>query len=128
MGIFRAFPTSGAGGGPRCWEDRFEEQLIRCNGALRGFPELDLAAGMDPQPGWLRDGIFRRFSGQPAGKFKNSQAAGRCRTRSGRQRRCRDSEARQTTKSGRVSLRRAIWCVGLTPGQHDFGIVVPSLW
>lgn len=46
MGIFQALPDVWGGWRTECWEDRFEEQLIRCNGALR-LPELDLAAGMD---------------------------------------------------------------------------------
>ncbi|ABR04961.1 Hypothetical protein ERS094182_01408 [Mycobacterium tuberculosis] len=68
MGIFQALPDVWGGWRTECWEDRFEEQLIRCNGALR-LPELDLAAGMDSAREWLRDRIFQRFSDSPAGQI-----------------------------------------------------------
>lgn len=32
MGIFQALPDVWGGWRTECWEDRFEEQLIRCNG------------------------------------------------------------------------------------------------
>lgn len=122
MGIFQALPDVWGGWRTECWEDRFEEQLIRCNGALR-LPELDLAAGMDSAREWLRDRIFQRFSDSPAGQIlKLSElladvgpglvVSDDAVTNGG---------LAQTTKSGRVSLRRAIWCVGLTPNRPDFG-------
>lgn len=67
-GHLQALPDVWGGWRTECWEDRFEEQLIRCNGALR-LPELDLAAGMDSAREWLRDRIFQRFSDSPAGQI-----------------------------------------------------------
>jgi hypothetical protein len=44
--------------GVDCWEDRFEEQAVRCKGALR-IPELDLAAGIDSAQAWIRNRVFQ---------------------------------------------------------------------
>jgi hypothetical protein len=46
MGVFQVLPDVWSGWQTECWEDRFEERLIRCKGALR-LPELDLVAGID---------------------------------------------------------------------------------
>lgn len=63
MGIFQALPDVWGGWRTECWEDRFEEQLIRCNGALR-LPELDLAGA------WTAPG-----SGSVTGYFSASRTA-----------------------------------------------------
>ena len=44
MGIFQALPDLWPGWQVECWEDRFEEQVRHCDGALR-LPGLDLASG-----------------------------------------------------------------------------------
>jgi hypothetical protein len=48
------------------WEDRYEEQIRRCAGALR-VPELDLVAGTITAQDWLRQRVFQRFEDSPAG-------------------------------------------------------------
>jgi hypothetical protein len=48
------------------WEDRYEEQVLRCEGALR-VPDLDLAAGTTAAQDWLRRRVFQSFEDSPAG-------------------------------------------------------------
>lgn len=48
------------------WEDRFEEHVSRCDGALR-VPELDLVAGVDSAEAWIRKRVFESFNDSPAG-------------------------------------------------------------
>lgn len=68
MGIFQALPDVWSGWRTECWEDRFEEQVIQCKGALR-VPELDLIAGIDSAHAWIRDRVFKSFSDSPAGQI-----------------------------------------------------------
>ncbi|WP_343572025.1 hypothetical protein [Mycobacterium sp.] len=68
MGVFQALPDVWSGWHTECWEDRFEEQLIRCEGALR-LPELDLAAGIDSARKWIFDRVHQRFTESPAGQI-----------------------------------------------------------
>ncbi|MGH3562490.1 MAG: hypothetical protein ACRDTN_11990 [Mycobacterium sp.] len=68
MGIFHALDELWAGWQTECWEDRFEEQLIRCNGVLR-LPELDSAAGIDSAQEWIRRRVFQSFADSPAGQI-----------------------------------------------------------
>ncbi len=68
MGIFQALPYLWGGWQTECWEDRFEEQAIRCEGALR-IPELDLAAGVDSAQTWIRNRVFQSFADSPAGQI-----------------------------------------------------------
>ena len=63
---FRLCPSCGPGGGPRVWEDRFEEHVKRCDGALR-VPELDVVAGIDSAEAWIRKRVFESFEDSPAG-------------------------------------------------------------
>jgi hypothetical protein len=65
MGIFQALPNLWSGWQTECWEDRFEEQAVRCKGALR-IPELDLAAGIDSAQAWIRNRVFQSFADTPA--------------------------------------------------------------
>ncbi|MGH3637196.1 MAG: hypothetical protein ACRDTS_24555, partial [Mycobacterium sp.] len=65
MGIFQALPDVWSGWHAGCWEDRFEEQVIRCRGALR-VPKLDLVAGIDSAQAWIRNRVFQSFSDSPA--------------------------------------------------------------
>ena len=51
-----------------CWEDRFGEQAIRCEGALR-VPELDLAAGIESAQAWIRKRVFQSFADSPGGQI-----------------------------------------------------------
>src|SRR5262249_32898161 len=50
-----------------CWEDRFEEQAVRCEGAL-SIPRLDLAAGVDSAQAWIRKRVFQSFAEGPVGQ------------------------------------------------------------
>lgn len=68
MGIFEALPDLWSGWRAECWEDRFEEQALRCKGSLR-LPELDLAAGVDRAQAWIRRRAFQCFADSPAGQI-----------------------------------------------------------
>jgi hypothetical protein len=48
------------------WEDRYEEQVSRCEGALR-VPELDLVAGTASSVEWLHGRVYQSFEDSPAG-------------------------------------------------------------
>ncbi|CAN5230388.1 hypothetical protein BH09ACT8_BH09ACT8_56360 [soil metagenome] len=45
MGIFQELPQLWPGWQTECWQDRFEEQVARCQGSLR-LPPLDLVEGI----------------------------------------------------------------------------------
>jgi hypothetical protein len=68
MGIFEALPHLWRGWQTECWEDRFEEQALRCKDALR-IPELDLAAGVDSAQERIRNRVFQSFADGPAGQI-----------------------------------------------------------
>lgn len=68
MGIFQALPGLWKGWQTECWEDRFEEQSLRCTSALR-LPELNLAAGADSAQSWIRRRVFQSFADSPAGQI-----------------------------------------------------------
>ncbi len=76
MGVFQALSDLWSGWRTECWEDRFEEQAVRCKGALR-IPEVDLAAGADSAQAWLRNRAFQSFADGPAGQFTNSRSCWR---------------------------------------------------
>ncbi|ORW33598.1 hypothetical protein AWC19_24355 [Mycobacterium palustre] len=67
MGIFQGLPHVWGGWRTECWEDRFEEQAVRCRGALR-LPTPDLAAGIDSAQAWLTKRVFQGFMDSPAGQ------------------------------------------------------------
>lgn len=66
MGFFRALPELWVGWQTEVWEDRFEEHVKRCGGALR-IPELDVVAGIDGAEAWIRRRVFESFEDSPAG-------------------------------------------------------------
>ncbi len=68
MGIFQALPDLWSGWQTECWEDRFENQVLRCQGALR-VPEVDLVAGVDSSQAWIRKRVFQSFADSPAGQI-----------------------------------------------------------
>ena len=68
MGFFAALPDLWSGWQTECWEDRFEEQVKQCKGALR-VPALDLAAGIDSAQAWIRKRVFQSFEDSPAGQI-----------------------------------------------------------
>lgn len=68
MGIFQTLSHLWSGWQTECWEDRFEEQALRCKDALR-IPELDLAAGVDSAQERIRHRVFQSFADGPAGQI-----------------------------------------------------------
>lgn len=68
MRIFKTLPHLWSGWQTECWEDRFEEQALRCKDALR-IPELDLAAGVDSAQERIRHRVFQSFADGPAGQM-----------------------------------------------------------
>lgn len=52
--LFEALPDLWPGWQAEWWDDRYEEQLIRCEGAL-SLPELHLVDGIDVAQRWIRD-------------------------------------------------------------------------
>lgn len=68
MGIFPALPSIWSGWQTECWEDRFEEQVMRCNGALQ-VPALDLTAAINSAQDWIRGRVFQSFSDSPVGRI-----------------------------------------------------------
>jgi hypothetical protein len=68
MGFFQALPDLWSGWQTKCWDDRYEEQVKACEGALR-VPELDLAAGIDSAYAWIRKRVFQSFVDSPAGQI-----------------------------------------------------------
>ncbi len=67
-GVFHALPKLWIGWQTECWEDRFEQQLLRCRGAL-SMPELDLAAAAGRVQARIRDRVFQSFAESPAGQI-----------------------------------------------------------
>jgi hypothetical protein len=66
MGFFHALPELWPGWQTETWEDRFEEHVKRCNGALR-VPDVDVVAGIDNAQAWIRKRVFESFEDSPAG-------------------------------------------------------------
>jgi hypothetical protein len=66
MGIFQELPDLWGGWQTECWEDRFEEQVARCQGSLR-LPPLDLVEGIKVAQEYLRPRVFQSFADSPAG-------------------------------------------------------------
>lgn len=67
MGIFQALAEVWSGWQTECWEDRFENQLDRCQGALR-VPNVDLVAGIDSAREWIEKRVFQSFADSPMGQ------------------------------------------------------------
>lgn len=67
LGIFQELPELWNGWLTQCWEDRFEEQAMRCHDALR-LPPVNLAAGVDSVQAWIRDRVFQSAADSPAGR------------------------------------------------------------
>jgi hypothetical protein len=66
MGFFNALPELWPGWQAEVWEDRFDEHVKRCAGALR-VPELDVVAGIDSAETRIRERVFESFEDSPAG-------------------------------------------------------------
>lgn len=65
-GLGDLLPGRWSGWQAEFWDDRYEEQVRRCEGALR-VPEIDLAAGATESLNWLRKRVFQSFEDSPAG-------------------------------------------------------------
>ena len=68
MGFFQALPQLWTGWQTEVWDDRFEEHVKRCGGALR-VPELDLVAGIDRAQACIRKRVFESVEESPAGQL-----------------------------------------------------------
>ena len=66
--LMSALPDLWSGWQAECWQDRFEEQALRCRCALR-IPELDLAAGVESAQAWIRTRVFQRSADGPTGQI-----------------------------------------------------------
>lgn len=66
MGFFRALPDLWPGWQTVVWEDRFEEHVRSCHGALR-VPGLDVVEGIDTAEACIRKRVFESFEDSPAG-------------------------------------------------------------
>jgi hypothetical protein len=66
MGFFHALSELWPGWRTEVWDDRFEEHVQRCDGALR-VPEVDVVAGIDSAEDWVQKRVFESFEDSPAG-------------------------------------------------------------
>ena len=48
------------------WDDRYEEQFLRCGPSVTA-PELDLTSGVVEAQAWLRKRVFQSYGDSPAG-------------------------------------------------------------
>jgi hypothetical protein len=66
MGFFHALPEVWPCWQIEAWEDRYEQHVTSCAGALR-VPELDVVAGIDTAESRIRGRVFESFEDSPAG-------------------------------------------------------------
>ena len=69
-GLFDLMPERWPGWHTECWQDRYEEQVRRCDRALR-VPSLNLIEGIATLRHWLHQRVFQACEDSPPG-------AGRC--------------------------------------------------
>jgi len=55
------------------WDDRYEEQFLRCGPSITA-PDVDLASGVVEAEAWLRKRVFQRYEDSPAGIISNLAA------------------------------------------------------
>jgi hypothetical protein len=67
-GLFDLLQERWPGWHAECWDDRYEEQVARCDGALR-VPSLDLVAGLTKVRHWLHQRVFGACEDKPAGAW-----------------------------------------------------------
>jgi hypothetical protein len=65
-GLFDLMPALWAGWRTECWDDRYEEQVARCGGALR-VPALDPAGGLATVRHWLHQRVYGACEDKPRG-------------------------------------------------------------
>lgn len=64
--VFDRLPRLWAGWQTECWDDRYEQHVEHCGGALR-VPELEPATGVVIGRDWIRKRVFESFEDSPAG-------------------------------------------------------------
>lgn len=106
-GIFGALSDVWSGWQAECWQDRFEEQLVRCGGVLR-LPPLDLSAGIDIAQDRIRDRVFQSFADSPAGRVTAI------------------AELLNPIKPGMVVSRDAVADCGVRPSETEWARFVAS--
>ena len=74
MGFFHALPELWPGWQTEVWEDRFEEHVKRCDGALR-VPELDVVAGIDSAEDVDPQADIRELRRQPGRAYRQTRGA-----------------------------------------------------
>jgi hypothetical protein len=67
-GLFDLMPERWPGWQTECWDDRHEEQVARCGGALR-VPCLDLVSGVATVRHWLHQRVFGACEDKPVGAW-----------------------------------------------------------
>lgn len=65
-GLFDLMPELWPGWWTECWDDRYEEQVARCGGALR-VPALDPVGGLAAVRHWLHQRVFGACEDKPRG-------------------------------------------------------------
>lgn len=65
-GLFDSMPERWPGWRTECWEDRYEEHVRRCGGALR-LPSVDLVTGLATVRHWLHQRVFGACEDRPEG-------------------------------------------------------------
>ena len=90
------------------WEDRYEEHVKRCDGALR-VPELDVVAGIESAEAWIRKRVFESFEDSPRGADRQTRGNA-CASRAGlrRQPRCRGRVCRAPNQRRVVTLPQRV--------------------
>lgn len=73
-GVFQALTGLWDGWRTDCWEDRIDQQVRRCQGALR-VPAVDLMAGVDRARDELRCRVFAPLADGPAGRITETGGA-----------------------------------------------------
>lgn len=64
--LFDRLPGLWPGWQTECWDDRYEEHVVKCGGTLR-LPAMDLAAGVIAGRDWIRKRVYQSFEDSPAG-------------------------------------------------------------
>jgi len=72
-GLFRWLAQLWPGWHIEWWDDRYEEQLLRCAPGITA-PELDLASGAAEAEAWLGKRVFQSYEDSPPGRFRSLAA------------------------------------------------------
>jgi hypothetical protein len=100
-GLFDLMPELWRGWRIECWDDGYEEQVLRCGGALR-VPSLNTVAGLTTVRHWLHQRVFGACEDKPgaarAGRTKAEDPAAPARDWDDYDRYVRDSPFRPTSE------------------------------